>query len=151
MTKTTAPDDVVRAYYREIYRYCLAKLQSREDAQDITQDVFLTYCVKAPKIEEADVRRWLYATAMNKIRNMTQKQKRRAQTQLEDADEYPFGGNWDYEITESDWIDDKKIEEKKEEILRQLTDEERALFCEIYDKRRKHAEIEKIAACRSRR
>ncbi len=140
--KSNMPDDVVRAYYREIYRFCLSKLVRREDAQDITQDVFLTYCRKAP-IDTDDVRRWLYATALNKIRNETQKQKRRAQTQIDDADDYPAGGRWDYEITETDWVGDGRIEAKKQEILAKLTAEERALFFEIYDRRRKHAEIAK--------
>ena len=135
------PESVVRAYYREIFRFCLAKLVSREDAQDVTQDVFLTYCSKAPKLDTQDVRRWLYATAQNKILNETQKQKRRAQTLIPDADEYPNDGNWEYEITETDWIADKRIEEMKAQILEHLTSEERALFCEIYDKRRKHAEL----------
>ncbi len=139
--KENTPEDVVRAYYREIFRFCLSKLQSREDAQDVTQDVFLTYCGKAPQIDAQGARRWLYATALNKIRNLTQKQKRRAQTQLPDADEYPNNGNWQYEITETDWIDDARIEEKKADILRELTDEERALFREVYDERRKHAEL----------
>ncbi len=142
--KENTPEDVVRAYYREIFRFCLSKLQSREDAQDVTQDVFLTFCSKAPQLDAQDARRWLYATALNKIRNLTQKQKRRVQTQLPDADEYPNNGNWQYEITKTDWIDDARIEEKKEDILRQLTDKERALFREIYDERRKHAEIAEV-------
>ena len=142
--KENTPEDVVRAYYREIFRFCLTKLQSREDAQDVTQDVFLTFCSKAPQLDAQDARRWLYATALNKIRNLTQKKKRRVQTQLSDADEYPNNGNWQYEITETDWIDDARIEEKKEDILRQLTDRERALFREIYDERRKHAEIAEV-------
>ncbi|MBR5619153.1 MAG: hypothetical protein IKW76_05415, partial [Clostridia bacterium] len=95
--KENTPEDVVRAYYREIFRFCLSKLQSREDAQDVAQDVFLTYCGKAPQLDAQGARRWLYATALNKIRNLTQKQKRRAQTQLPDADEYPNNGNWQYE------------------------------------------------------
>ena len=139
--KKNTPEDVVRAYYREIFRFCLSKLVSREDAQDVTQDVFLTYFRKAPQLEADDVRRWLYATARNKILNETQKQKRRAQTTIENTDDYPNGGNWNYEITETDWIGDARIEEKKQEILTLLTEEERALFLEIYDKRRKHAEI----------
>ena len=142
--KENTPEDVVRAYYREIFRFCLSKLQSREDAQDVTQDVFLTFCSKAPQLDAQDARRWLYATALNKIRNLTQKKKRRVQTQLSDADEYPNNGNWQYEITETDWIDDARMEEKKEDILRQLTDKERALFREIYDERRKHAEIAEV-------
>lgn len=131
----------MRAYYREIYRFCLAKLVSREDAQDAAQEVFLIYCRKTPRLEPEDVRRWLYATALNIIRNETQKQKRRAQATIENADDYPNGGNWNYEITETDWIGDAHIEQKKQDILEQLTEEERALFLEIYDKKRKHAEL----------
>lgn len=139
--KKNTPEAVVRAYYREIFRFCLSKLVSREDAQDVTQDVFLTYCRKAPQLDGQDARWWLYATAQNKILNETQKQKRRAQTLIPDADAFPNDGNWEYEITETDWIADARIEEKKAEILEHLTPEERALFREIFDKRRKHAEL----------
>ena len=141
--KKNTPDDVVRAYYREIYRFCLSKLVRREDAQDMAQDVFLTFLGKSPKLEEDEARRWLYVTAHNKIRNEQQKAKRRTQTQLEDADAFPNDGDWDYQNTETDWISDGRIEEKKQQILEQLTDGERALFLEIFEKRRKHAEIAK--------
>lgn len=64
-----AADQLVRAYYDEIYVFAYRQTGSREDSQDLTQEIFIAALQSLPvfNIEKASFRTWLYRIAAHKI------------------------------------------------------------------------------------
>lgn len=64
-----AADCLVRAYYDEIYRFVYRQVGSKEDAMDLTQNIFVAVLRSLPGYRrgQAAFRTWLYAVANNKI------------------------------------------------------------------------------------
>lgn len=62
-------DEVMRKYKRTVYGIALTQLNSREDADDVFQDVFLLYFCKELSFDSEVARRsWLIKTTVNKCR-----------------------------------------------------------------------------------
>ena len=58
--------DVINKYKGLIYSAVLAQVRLRSDADDVFQDVFLTYIRKAPQFDSEPQRKaWLLKTAVN--------------------------------------------------------------------------------------
>lgn len=69
---------LVEKYKDFIYRVALGILHHKEDAEDITQDVFLeVYKSIADFRKEAQISTWLYRIAINKSINLAKKNKRK--------------------------------------------------------------------------
>lgn len=58
---------IATMYYDEIFNYCRRRVRTNDDAYDLTQDVFLALSASFDNINVKSVRKWLYATARNKI------------------------------------------------------------------------------------
>ena len=63
-----AADQLVRAYYDEIYRFAVRQTGHKEDAMDLTQTIFLAVLRSLPAFDgrKASFRTWLYRIAVNK-------------------------------------------------------------------------------------
>lgn len=63
-----AADKLVRAYYDEIYRFAYRQLGHKEDALDLTQNIFLAILRALPTFDgrKASFRTWLYRIAAHK-------------------------------------------------------------------------------------
>lgn len=63
-----AADKLVRAYYDEIYRFAYRQLGHKEDALDLTQNIFLAVLRALPTFDgrKASFRTWLYRIAAHK-------------------------------------------------------------------------------------
>lgn len=62
--KTT--EEVIREYYKIVYRLAFARTGRREDAEEITQEVFLRFLRKAPKFDTEEHRKaWLLRVTVN--------------------------------------------------------------------------------------
>lgn len=57
-----AADQLVRAYYDEIYRFAVRQTGHKEDAMDLTQTIFLAVLRSLPAFDgrKASFRTWLY-------------------------------------------------------------------------------------------
>lgn len=68
-------ESLIREYYRDILRYCNAKLQDDSYvAEDCTQEVFLVLYEKVNTLDMSkDIRPWLYAVADRKIKAYARK------------------------------------------------------------------------------
>ncbi len=67
-----------KEYYNSVYKYCMYRLENKEDAEDITQDTFLIFSQKYHLIEdEKYVKAWLYDTAHNLILREFKKRQRK--------------------------------------------------------------------------
>lgn len=76
MNDIEAKKQVYQDYVNQIYRFCMFKLNNKEDAEDMTSEVFTKFITQdINKI--TNVRAWLYATARNaiydkRVRNSTE-------------------------------------------------------------------------------
>lgn len=64
-----AAERLVERYYDEIYRFTYRQVGTKEDAMDLTQNIFLAVFRALPSYEEkkASFRTWLYRIAANKV------------------------------------------------------------------------------------
>lgn len=68
-------DDIYKEYYHKILNYCYLKLNSRELAEDCTQEVFLALYRKMHKLKlDTNVEAWLYKAAKLEILRCYKKQ-----------------------------------------------------------------------------
>ena len=71
---TDALDELIQKYYNDIYTYCYRRLGKQQDAQDITQEVFLHFCRDFDTYTQmGKCKNYLYAIAHNLCINTAQK------------------------------------------------------------------------------
>lgn len=64
-------ESVVNKYMNSVYRAAYSITGNIQDAEDITQETFITYLNKAPSFESEEHRKaWLLRVAMNKAKNI---------------------------------------------------------------------------------
>lgn len=65
----SAADKLIRAYYDEIYVFVCRQVGNKEDAMDLTQDIFLAVLrgLLTYDRRKSSFRTWLYRVAVNKI------------------------------------------------------------------------------------
>src|SRR6201997_5271155 len=71
---TTAFDEIMIRYERQIYRVCYRFVENREDAMDLAQDVFVKVFEHLPTFRrESTLKTWLYRIAINHCLNHVKK------------------------------------------------------------------------------
>lgn len=85
------PDELVEKYSAMIYRLAYTRLQSIQDAEDITQEVFIKY-IKADKSynDEEHRKMWLIRVTVNAVKSLTSSAWRRHTVPLDDAGDIPY-------------------------------------------------------------
>lgn len=65
----SAADELIRAYYREIYVYVFRQFGEKERAMDVTQEIFLSMLqsIRNYDSKKAGFRTWLYQIATHKV------------------------------------------------------------------------------------
>ena len=72
----TALAMLYRSYSSKVYNTALSYLQNKEDAEELTQDVFTTIYLKAAGFKgESKVATWIYRMTVNKSLDMIRKKK----------------------------------------------------------------------------
>ncbi len=80
----------MRRYESEIMRYLLRVTGSREDAANLSQEIWLRAYRAYSRVDpESDLRPWLYAIATNLCRNRVRDGTRRARVTAPDSDGSP--------------------------------------------------------------
>ncbi len=94
----TAADRLIRAYYDEIYVFVYRQTGRKEDAMDLTQNIFLAVLRSLPSFDghKASFRTWLYRIAANKVID-ARRRPRREMVPLEEAD-LPAAGDFAAEV-----------------------------------------------------
>lgn len=65
-----------KKYYRDIYTYCFCRVEDRQTAQDLTQEVFLRFLQNLDSYEHTGkLKNYLYVTAGNLIKDHYRKRK----------------------------------------------------------------------------
>ncbi|HEX9765269.1 MAG TPA: sigma-70 family RNA polymerase sigma factor [Nitriliruptorales bacterium] len=77
--------ELVDRYERRVYGICYRYFGNHSDAQDATQDTFLTLVRRAETFRgEAKLSTWIYRVAVNACNDLARKRARRPQTPVED-------------------------------------------------------------------
>ena len=67
---------LIDAHQKHIYKVCMGFLHDREEAEDITQEVFLEVCQSISYFKQtSSLSTWLYRIAVNKSLNHVKRQK----------------------------------------------------------------------------
>lgn len=133
-------------HYNDVYRYCYSRVHDVHDAKDITQEVFKLFLEKAPKLEDKNIKAWLYDVAMLKIKESYKVQKPTPKfVSLDDnksIHSIEVGTSYalDDDVILNNW-NDEEIFDEKEKILSRLTTEEKMLYDEIFVHKKKYKEI----------
>ena len=82
-----AAEQLIQAYYDEIYRFVYRQTGSREDAMDLTQSIFIAVLRALPgyRAERASFRTWMYRIAANKVID-ARRRTRLSQVPLEETE-----------------------------------------------------------------
>lgn len=126
-------EDAVRAYYKEVYCYCCARLTDKTAAEDIVQEVFLLLQAKSGELEPDNLRAWLYSVAHKKLMETRREVFRRSRFVEYEAGVEITDPALVYEFQDNE-IEESEIERIKQRIIGSLNPQERALFEEIYEK-----------------
>lgn len=114
---------IIDRYYNEIYSYCFTKLKyNKHSAEDCTQEVFVIFFQKHQKLDENNIRIWLYRTADNIIKTYLRKNTDNNIVSIEDSAEA-------VNIADSSQV----FENDKPDIFDCLTEEELKLVRLYYD------------------
>ncbi len=75
-------ETVVSACSQKLFNYLLRMVRSREDAEDLLQEVFSAFYEKMPKVDEEYYESYLYRTAHNKAINLIKKRSRNTELEM---------------------------------------------------------------------
>lgn len=136
--------EIANLYYKDVFNFCRSELKNDDDAEDVTQEVFLLFQKRINEMNEINIRGWLINVAQKKIfakfREIKKDSKMLSYIENINSEE-----NFSL-ITEMDniiEISNEEIEQQKFKILEKLTPEERELFKMIYFEHLKYSEIAK--------
>jgi RNA polymerase sigma-70 factor, ECF subfamily len=133
---------LLRRYQRQVYSLIRQIVGSREDAEELTQDVFMKAFTRLGSFRgEAGISTWLYRIAYNTAISATRKKK----LPLNDFDENLIGSIPDDEV-------DRMLEKENDEhllslierALQKLLPEERALITLYYNGEKPVSEVASI-------
>ena len=63
-------EDLYRRYATDVLRMCCFYLGNRQQAEDVTQDVFVKLLTTAPTLEEGREKSWLLKVALNRCKDL---------------------------------------------------------------------------------
>ena len=107
-------EEVVTVYSRTVYAIALAKTGTREDAEDIFQEVFLSYVRKRPKFEdERQGRVWFSRATVYCCKMLWRTKKRHETLPMEAAEGIEFTSGEDRELL----MELRNLPKKHREVL----------------------------------
>ena len=82
-------DGLILAYGEKLLRYAVSILQNHQDAEDVVQDVFISYFQNAHRFDIKNISAWLYKMTYNHCLNKLKEIKRRKLVSFENMTEEP--------------------------------------------------------------
>ena len=123
----------VEAYADRVLRLCLTYSLTREDAQDICQDIFLTLLVENRQFEDLEHEKaFILRCAINACKNLLKSAGRRRHVPMEAAEAVPAPEREDYGLPEA---------------IRGLPKDYGAVLCLFYYEGYSLEEIAKLCSC----
>ena len=69
---------LVDLFSKKVYNTCIGMLQNREDAEDVTQDIFIAIHLNSKEFkEESSLSTWIYRITVNKCLEFIRKKSRK--------------------------------------------------------------------------
>lgn len=130
-------------YYDDVYRYCFSHLHcSKTAAEDLTQEVFLLLQQKSEKLEDKNIKSWLFKTSENKSYEYYRAVKKDSVLVDLDNDAFSYDENEAFILFEECFpLSDEQIDKYKDIVLKSLTKKEQELYNKIYVEKKKYKEI----------
>lgn len=149
---TSAYEELVRRYYGKIYGLVYGMVSSREDAEDVTQEVFVkAWNALGHFREQASFYTWIYRIAINRAINFRKKRTRRKTVQFEEFDPDIKQAESYKEFSSKGSVLRKmnlsEFQKKMNEALLTLSDKHRAVVILHDVQGMPHAEIAAIVGC----
>jgi len=122
-----ATNEFVRRYKNFIYLVAYRYVRNYDDAEDITQEVFIDALRKLKDFrQESSLKTWLYRITVNKAKNLLRRRNLISFISFsrpeEDSDlDFP-------DHTQSNKLENKELEEKFLEVLASLPEKQREVF-----------------------
>jgi RNA polymerase sigma factor (sigma-70 family) len=117
---TTALELLIQKYYEYVYSYCYRKIGNQDDAQDITQEVFLHFCRNFDNyVQRSKVKTYLYTIAHNLCINAMHVKKPLSLEDVE-TENYTYKNTMENQIETTDPVKlalNELPDEQKEVIL----------------------------------
>jgi len=110
-------EELIPHYGEKLLRYATSVLYSHSDAEDVVQDVFISYMQNSKRFEISNVSAWLYKVTYNHCLNKLKGAKRRRLFFFDDVKEEP-----------AVYMEDNLSMPEIMESLKRLTPQERALL-----------------------
>lgn len=123
---------IVDQYQSMVYATCMRRLRNRDDADDVTQEVFLSLAKHASQISSGNLGGWLHRCTVNAANSLLRSNLARRSREKSAA---VAGGGRD-EVAE--W---RQIEEVLDGCLAELSTEDRELLIERYFANRSQSEL----------
>jgi RNA polymerase sigma factor (sigma-70 family) len=115
---------LVRAYQQRVYWHVRKMVIDHDDADDITQEVFIKIHKAIENFrEDSQLFTWIYRIATNECLNFLNKKRRRFFIPIED-----IGAHLSARLDSSDNISGDEIQRKLQKALLQLPDKQRLVF-----------------------
>jgi RNA polymerase sigma factor (sigma-70 family) len=115
---------LVRAYQQRVYWHVRKMVIDHDDADDITQEVFIKIHKAIENFrEDSQLFTWIYRIATNECLNFLNKKRRRFFIPIED-----IGAQLSARLDSSDNISGDEIQRKLQKALLQLPDKQRLVF-----------------------
>ncbi|MBR5871274.1 MAG: sigma-70 family RNA polymerase sigma factor [Clostridia bacterium] len=130
MTDRNWINDTTERHYKEIYCYCRRHVSTDDTAYELTQSVFLRLCENYRTIDRTSVRAWLYRVA----KNVCADHYREAYRTKEWSTDMPVEDCADVFAQSDTNIADMEFADALSDLLSRLTDAERELFCDRYQR-----------------
>ena len=141
-------NDIIDDYYDSIWSYSLFLSGHNPDAaEEITQEVFLCLIEKWHVIKKENVGGWLFGVARRKFYEYIKAEKKEKKHLLyyDDPDSPFFSDKNEAAIFDDEYFcpDESVIDEAKKKILDSLSDDERNMFNQYFEKKMTYNEIMK--------
>lgn len=122
-------NDITCSYYDMVHKYVNYRISDYEDACDIVQEVFTDLVDSFQEIEIISAKNWLLRVAHNKVVDYYNTKKKTA-LYITDLEQFENSPDASYEMQEQ--VSDKEIQQISDEILHQLTSEEKELHRQYF-------------------
>ncbi len=143
------PDEIVKSYYKKIYKLSLYYLNNESDAGDLTHDIFFKVIKSLDSFGgKSDIYTWIYRIALNTLRNHLRRKK--IVNFISFADEMHEIKDEVLLTSKNPAIADEEKQErtikllKLENAIKKLSDRERTAFFFFHYEKIKQKEIAKI-------
>lgn len=133
----------MRVYYADVYRTAYAVLHHHQDAEDVTQEVFVQIYRALPEYRNQGLKTWITRITVNRAIDARRKQGRQKVNVASDAEflQLKAEGQWNDELSTEQQVLRQERKAMIEEELQQLPEHYREVIQSFYMDEKSYEEI----------